>query len=308
MRLIPFLLHRTVHAVIVLLALCVLVFCMLLLIPGDPALTVAGVGASQADIEGIRHQLMLDEPVYVRFWSWFSALLHGDWGVSIISHDKVLPLLVARFRMTFILAFAGVTLATSVGVFLGIRAAIAVNTGKDVALSLIALAGVSAPIFWIGMLLQLAFAVRLHWLPATGSGSLASLALPAIAIGANSTGVIMRMTRSSMLEALGQDYVRTARAKGLERRAVIYRHALRNALIPMVTVVGMQFAYLMGGAVLTESVFVWPGIGRLLADAVFHRDFPVVQGAILFIGLFFVVVNTVVDLLYGVIDPRIRVS
>lgn len=308
MTLPSFLLRRLIHAALVLLALSGLVFSLLLLIPGDPALTVAGMGASAADIEGIRRQLMLDQPVSVRFLHWLYSLLHGDWGVSIVSHEPVLPLLLDRFRMTFLLATAGIALATSVGVILGVNAALRANSATDATLTVAALVGVSAPIFWVGILLQLVFAVQLGWLPATGSGSIAHLVLPAVAIGANSTGIIMRMTRSSMLEVLSQDYVRTARAKGMSRNVVVYKHALRNALVPILTVVGMQFAYLVGGAVLTESVFLWPGVGKLLADAVFRRDFPVVQGAILLIGFFFVLVNILVDVAYSVADPRIRLA
>jgi len=308
MTLPSFLLRRLIHAALVLLALSGLVFSLLLLIPGDPALTVAGMGASAADIEGIRRQLMLDQPVSVRFLHWLYSLLHGDWGVSIVSHEPVLPLLLDRFRMTFLLAMAGIALATSVGVILGVNAALRANSATDATLTVAALVGVSAPIFWVGILLQLVFAVQLGWLPATGSGSIAHLVLPAVAIGANSTGIIMRMTRSSMLEVLSQDYVRTARAKGMSRNVVVYKHALRNALVPILTVVGMQFAYLVGGAVLTESVFLWPGVGKLLADAVFRRDFPVVQGAILLIGFFFVLVNILVDVAYSVADPRIRLA
>ncbi len=301
-----FLLRRLLHGLAVLGALSLLVFLVLQLVPGDPAVTVAGVGATQHDIEVIRHQLGLDRPIWAQFLIWVGHVLTGDWGTSIITREPVLPTLLERLRMTILLASAGIVIATTVGILLGVRAALKANTAADVGLSFVALLGISMPIFWVGLLLQLFFAIQLGWLPATGSGGLAHLLLPAITIGANSIGIIMRMTRSSMLEVLRQDYIRTARATGLPQRGIVYRHALRNALIPIITVIGVQFAYLMGGAVLTETVFLWPGIGKLLADAVFSRDFPMVQGALLLVGIMFVLVNTLVDLTYSAIDPRVR--
>ena len=301
MDILSYLGRRLVNAAFVLAALSVLVFSILQLVPGDPALTVAGMGASESDIAVIRQQLGLDQPVWVQFFTWISGIVQGDWGVSIVSREPVLPILLSRLAMTLLLAVAGMFIASVIGVALGVNAALRANT-------VIALLGVSAPIFWIGMLLQLLFSIQLGLLPATGSGTFWHLILPAIAIGGNSIGIIMRMTRSSLLEVLRQDFVRTARAKGLRRHVVTYKHALRNAFIPVVTVIGVQFAYLMGGAVLIETVFVWPGIGKLLADSVFRRDFPVVQGAILMIGFLFVLVNMVVDLAYSLIDPRIRLS
>ncbi|MFV0334052.1 MAG: ABC transporter permease [Tropicimonas sp.] len=303
-----FLIRRALNALLVLLALSVLVFSILHLVPGDPAVTLAGMGASETDIAVLRGKLGLDQPIWVQYGRWLFGVVQGDWGRSIVSQEAVLPLLIERFRMTLLLATAGIALATVFGVFLGVNAALRANKPSDVMLSVIALAGVSAPIFWIGLILQLFFAIHLGILPATGSGSIAYLVLPAIAIAGNSVGIIMRMTRSSMIEVLNQDFVRTARAKGLSQRQVVYKHALRNAFIPVLTVSGVQFAYLMGGAVLIETVFLWPGIGKLLADSVFRRDFPVVQGAILMIGFFFVLVNTLVDFAYSLVDPRIRLN
>lgn len=308
MDIVSFLSRRLINAVLVLAALSVLVFSILQFVPGDPAVTVAGMGASEADIAVIRQQLGLDQPVWVQFFTWISGILRGDWGVSIVSREAVLPILVQRFGMTMLLALAGILIAATVGILLGVNAALRANTAADIGLSVVALIGVSAPIFWIGLLLQLLFSIQLGALPATGSGSFWHLILPAIAIGGNSVGIIMRMTRSSLLEVLRQDYVRTARAKGLSRNTVVYKHALRNAFIPVLTVIGVQFAYLLGGAVLIETVFVWPGIGKLLADSVFRRDFPMVQGAILMIGFFFVLVNMLVDLAYSFVDPRIRLG
>ncbi|WP_431280743.1 ABC transporter permease [Humitalea sp. 24SJ18S-53] len=308
MRIGAFLARRLLHAAMVVAALSVLVFSVLQLVPGDPALTVAGVGATQQDVETIRRQLGLDRPVWMQFLVWAGNVLSGDWGTSIVTKEPVLPTLLDRLRMTVLLATAGIVIAATIGIFLGVRAALRANTATDIGLSVVALLGISTPIFWIGLLLQLIFAIQLGLLPATGSGSIWHLVLPAIAIGANSTGIIMRMTRSSMLEVLRQDFIRTARAKGLAQSRIIYAHALRNAAIPVITVVGVQFAYLMGGAVLTETVFVWPGIGKLLADSVFSRDFPMVQGALLLVGIMFVVVNTLVDLAYSLADPRVRLG
>lgn len=303
-----FLLQKIINAACVLFALSLLVFCILQLIPGDPALNVAGMGATTADIEAIRVQLGLDLPMWQQFLLWLGNILQGDWGRSIVSREAVLPLLFDRFVMTMILSVAGILIAASLGIWLGVRAALKANSMQDFGLSLIALIGISTPIFWVGLVLQLIFAIRLGWLPATGSGSLLHLVLPAVAIGGNSVGIIMRTTRSCMLEVLRQDYIRTARAKGVATRRIIYRHALRNALIPVLTVTGVQFAYLMGGAVLTETVFMWPGLGKLLADSVFRRDIPMVQGAILMIGITFVVINAIVDFLYTLVDPRVRLS
>ncbi len=235
--------------------------------------------------------------------------VYADLGVNFRAIvAAILPTLLARLQMTLLLATAGITVAATLGIVLGTRAALKANTASDLWLSLVALAGISMPIFWVGLLLQLVFAIQLGLLPATGAGSALHLVLPALAIGANSVGIIMRVTRASMLDTLGQDYVRTARAKGLAPGRVVYRHALRNALIPVLTVIGVQYAYLMGGAVLTESVFVWPGIGKLIADSVFRRDVPMVQGAILAIGILFVLVNTLVDLAYTLVDPRVRLG
>jgi ABC-type dipeptide/oligopeptide/nickel transport system permease component len=292
----------------VLIALSLLVFSILHLVPGDPALTVAGMGASAEDIEAVRRLLGTDQPFWYQFGLWIANLVHGDWGVSIVSKEPVLPLILARLEMTLILAFAGILIATVAGIGLGVNAALRANKTAGLALSMVALIGVSAPIFWIGLILQIVFSLRLGVLPATGSGTFWHLVLPALAIGGNSVGIILRMTRSSLLEVLSQDYIRTARAKGLSPRVVVYKHALRNAFIPVLTVIGIQFAYLMGGAVLVETVFVWPGMGKLLADSVFRRDFPVVQGAILTIGVVFILVNTLVDIAYTVIDPRVRLD
>jgi ABC-type dipeptide/oligopeptide/nickel transport system permease component len=306
MTLPTYILRRIFGLLPILLGLSFLVFLMLRFVPGDPAVVVAGIGASGEDIDRIREQLGLDRSWFDQYAGWLSGLIRGDWGNSIASREAVLPLVLVRFQSTILLAGIGMLLAVSIAIPLGVVAALRPNSIQDLSLTAFALLGVSAPVFWIGLLLQLVFAIILGWLPATGSGTFWHLLLPAVTIGGNSVGVIMRMTRSSLLETLNQDFIRTARAKGLGGLATVYRHALRPALVPIVTVIGLQFAYLMGGAVLTETVFVWPGIGKLLADAIFRRDFPVVQGAILLIGSAFVVVNLLTDLAYGIVDPRVR--
>ncbi len=301
-----YLTERFVAVIPVLVGVSFIVLLVMHLIPGDPALVIAGVGASGSDIETIRRQLGLDRPFLVQYFTWAGNMLRGDWGRSAVTREAILPLLMSRVQYTALLAGAGVVLAVGVGVPLGVLAAVRRNQPLDYGATIIALVGISAPIFWIGLVLQLFFAVRLGWLPTSGAGTVRHLILPAVAIAANSTAILTRMTRSSLLEVLGQDYVRTARSKGCTHRRVVVLHALRNALIPIVTVLGLQFGYLLGGAVLTETVFVWPGIGRLLADAIFRRDFLVVQGAVMLIAIAFVFVNLLTDLAYGYLDPRVR--
>lgn len=301
-----YLARRALGIIPVLIGVSILVFLILHMVPGDPATVVAGPGAAGEDIERLRQEMGLDLPVWTQYGKWISGIFTGDWGRSIVSRESVLPLLITRFRGTLLLATTGMIGAVLISVPLGITAALHRNKGLDLLLTVIALLGISAPIFWIGLVLQLAFSVTLGWLPATGSGTALHLILPTIAIGANSAGVIMRMTRSSILEVIRQDYIRTARAKGASGLRVVYTHALRNAMVPVVTVIGLQAAYLMGGAVLTETVFVWPGIGKLMVDSIFRRDFPMVQGAILVTGTAFVFVNMVTDSVIAFLDPRIR--
>ncbi|MDR7419074.1 MAG: ABC transporter permease [Armatimonadota bacterium] len=301
-----YLVGRLVAVFPVLVGVSFIVLLVMHLIPGDPAVVIAGVGASGEDIETIRRQLGLDRPFLLQYITWVNNMLRGDWGRSAVTREAVLPLLASRVQYTALLAAVGVVLAVGAGVPLGVLAAVRRNQPLDYGATMVALVGISAPIFWIGLVLQLLFAVRLGWLPTSGAGTWRHLVLPAIAIAANSTAILTRMTRSSLLEVLGQDYVRTAHSKGCARRRVIGHHALRNALIPIVTVIGLQFGYLLGGAVLTETVFVWPGVGRLLADAIFRRDFPVVQGAVMLIAVAFVFVNLLTDLAYAYLDPRVR--
>ena len=284
----------------------ILVFLFLHAIPGDPAEVIAGPGAPMEEVDRIRGVMGLDKPLVSQYLSWIHNMLRGNFGVSYINGDEIGPVVIERFMNTLALSTFGILFAVLAGIPLGILAATRQNTLSDIIVMMISILGISMPIFWIGLILIIVFAVNLGWLPATGSGGVAHLILPGIAIGANSLAVIARMTRSSMLEVLRQDYVTTAESKGLKGGTIIWKHCLRNALIPIVTTIGIQFGYLMGGAVLTESVFVYPGIGRLLVESIKRRDFPVVQVCILFIATMFIVVNLIVDLLYSWLDPKIK--
>ncbi|MCS7173241.1 MAG: ABC transporter permease [Armatimonadetes bacterium] len=302
----PYVLKRLLLAFPVLLGVSVVVFATLRLIPGDPAQIMAGQAATQEVVEEIRRSLGLDQPLPVQYLYFLRNILRGDLGRSLFSGAPVVEELGQRFPRTVRLAMASMALAALIGIPAGIVAATRRLSWVDTLVMVLALAGVSMPVFWLGLNLILVFSVRLGWLPAFGHETWRHLVLPSLTLGTASAAVIARMTRSSMLEVLGQDYIRTARAKGLLERAVVYRHALRNALIPVVTILGLQLGTLLSGAVLTETVFAWPGIGRLLVEAVLARDYPVVQGTVLLIATTFVVLNLLVDILYALLDPRIR--
>jgi len=310
-----YLARRLWMLVVVLLGVTVIVFGIIHAVPGDPAMVILGPLATKEDLAQLRSQLGLDDPLHIQYLQWLGRVLRGDLGRSIATSALVFPEVVDKFKATFILASAALVISTSFGVIAGVTSAVRPRSLVDQATMVLALLGVSMPVFWLGIMLMLLFSLRLGLLPATGMFSatgggfrdlLAHLILPAFTLGAASMAIVARMTRSSMLEVLHQDYVRTARAKGLPGGTVVYRHALRNALIPIVTIVGVQLGYLLGGAVLTETVFTWPGIGTLMVKAIFARDFPMVQGAVLWVALIFALVNLVVDLAYGLLDPRIR--
>lgn len=300
-----YILRRLILTVPVLFGVALLVFSIVRLIPGDPATAIAGPQASDAFIAQIAEQYHLDEPLYVQFGIFLRDLLSGDLGTSTFSRRQVTVELAERFPRTVQLTLAAMAIAMAIGIPAGIISARRRNSIFDNASMIVALLGVAAPVFWLALMLQLLFSVNLGWLPATGTGSVAHLILPAITLGMSTAGLIARITRSSMLEVLRMEYVQTARAKGLAERNVIYGHAFKNAMIPVVTVVGLQFGILLGGAVLTESVFAWPGVGRLLVDSILSRDYPVVQGTVLVLAGTFVGINLIVDLLYAVLDPRI---
>jgi ABC-type dipeptide/oligopeptide/nickel transport system permease component len=301
-----YILRRLLHIIPVLFGVTLLTFSMLHLIPGDPAQILAGPDASASDIMALRQQMGLDRPLAVQYVDYLKGLAQGDLGRSMSTRRPVLDELMDRFPNTLILAVAGVGVAVLLGIPIGVLAAIRARTMVDHAAMVLALLGISAPAFWLGFILMMVFSVHLGWFPSAGYRSWGHLVLPAFTLGTGAMAIVARMTRSSLLEVLNQDYVRTARAKGLHEVLVIAKHALRNALIPTTTVVGLSFGSLLGGAVLTEMVFAWPGLGRLIVYSIGIRDLPVIQGAVLLLALTFVLVNLGVDLLYGLIDPRVR--
>jgi ABC-type dipeptide/oligopeptide/nickel transport system permease component len=282
---------------------------MIWVTPGDPVLAIVGEsaqGISRDALEDLRRSYGLDRPALVQYADYLSRLLQGDLGISIRSRQPVIREIWQRLPATVLLAISGMAIAIIIGVSLGVLAAIYRRSWIDYAAVILALAGVSIPVFWSGLILMLIFALELRWLPASGYGSWQHLVMPAVAIGFSSSAFIARITRSSMIEVLRQDYIRTATAKGLSQSSVDFKHALRNALLPIVTVVGLQFGSLLGGAVLTETVFAWPGIGRMLVDAIRARDLPLVQGTVLFVAVVFIVVNLLVDISYALLNPKIR--
>jgi peptide/nickel transport system permease protein len=298
--------RRLVAAVPTLLGVSIVVFMMVRLLPGDPARMVAGLLASESDVENIRHQLGLDQPGPVQYAQFLVRLAHFDLGTSVRSGQPVLYEVLARLPWTIELAVTSIAVAAVLGIAGGLVAALYHNRRLDAVMSALMLFGISMPVYWFGLMLIVVFAIKLQWLPAAGSQDPGAWILPTLTLAAFSVALIARMTRSTMLEVLRADYVRTARAKGVLERGVVYGHALRNAMLPIVTVVGHQFGTLLGGAVLTETVFGWPGMGQLLVDALFARDYPVVQGIVLTFSTLFILVNLGVDVLYGVIDPRIQ--
>jgi len=303
---VKYLLRRLLHVVPVLLGVTLITFSLLHLIPGDPAQILAGPDASATDVAAMRETMGLNKPLMVQYLDYLTGLFQGDMGRSMSTGRPVLDELMDRFPNTVILAIAGVGVAVLLGVPVGVVAAIRSRTLVDHGSMIFALLGISAPAFWLGFMLMMIFSVQLGWLPSAGYRTPAHLVLPAFTLGTGAMAIVARMTRSSLLEVLRQDYVNTARAKGLREMVVISKHALRNAMIPTTTVVGLSFGSLLGGAVLTEMVFAWPGLGRLIVYAIGIRDLPVVQGAVLLLALTFVLVNLAVDLIYGVIDPRVR--
>jgi ABC-type dipeptide/oligopeptide/nickel transport system permease component len=303
-----YLARRLVASLITLLGVSVIVFLMVRVLPGDPARVIAGLLASEEDVQRIRIELGLDRPLSVQYGVFLRRLLRGDLGTSARTSQPVLAELQPRLAATLQLALTSAAVAALLGIAAGTLAATRPYSRFDYLLSLSTLFGVSMPVYWLGLMLIIVFAVHLNWLPAAGSEDPGSIVLPSLTLAAFSVALIARMTRASMLEVLGQDYVRTARAKGLAESGVVVRHALKNALIPIVTVVGLQFGTLLGGAVLTESVFGWPGMGLLLVDSIFSRDYAMVQGIVLVFSALFILTNLVVDLFYAVIDPRIHYS
>ena len=285
-----------------------IVFLLIHIVPGDPVEQMLGPDAQGSDIVQLRHDLGLDLPLAVQYGHYLKGLAVGDWGQSYHFRDSVLRLIFQRYPATLELAFAALVVCVAIAIPAGVFSASRRGSASDRATSVLTLLGLSVPNFALGPLLILLFSIRIGWLPVSGRGGISHLLLPAITLGAALAAILTRMVRGSMLEELSSDYVRTARAKGLSERVVLFRHAFPNALIPIITVVGLQFGTLLAGAIVTETIFSWPGIGRLAVQAIGARDYPLLQGCILVIALSYVVVNLVTDLLYAWVDPRVRLS
>lgn len=292
----------------VLLGISVLVFLIVHFIPGDPAVIAAGLESSPEVVQQIREELGLDRPLPEQFWRFLSRAVQGDLGESIRTGRPVADEIAERFPHTLRVALGGVLLATILGLLVGVTAAVHHNRVSDHVIMVLTLLAVSTPSYWLALMLMLLFSLQLGWLPSIGVGTPLHYVLPIVTLGAQSAGLIARMTRSTMLDVLRQDYIRTARSKGVVEMAVIYKHALRNTLIPIVSLIGLRFGGLLAGTVLVESVFAIPGMGRMIVDAVLNRDFPMVQGAVLVVATVYVLTNMAVDLVYGVVDPRLRAS
>ena len=311
-----YIVRRLLAAIPVMLVVATSVFLLLFLTPGDPAAVILGPDASPAQVAELRTRLGLDRPVHEQLLSWYTRLAHGDLGQSIFLSRPVTQAIAERAEPTLLLTSLASLVAISIGLPFGVLSALRRGQWVDTGSMLIAISGVSMPTFWLGLNLIFLFGVVLGWLPVAGYQPLSAglwenlryLIMPAVTLGLAQGALLARVTRSMMLETLGEDYVRTARAKGLAEKRVISAHALRNAMIPLITVIGLTFAILMGGAVITETVFNIPGVGRLLIQAVTRRDYPVVQGVVLIIAGLYVLVNLLVDIVYGYLDPRLRQS
>jgi ABC-type dipeptide/oligopeptide/nickel transport system permease component len=299
-------LRRLLIAIPILFAVVTLVFFIFRVVPGDPARMLAGEDASQEQIQRIREEWGLDDPVLVQYANYLSRIARADLGQSIMTRRPVSTEIGSRFLNTVQLAVTAIIVATVFGIFFGTVSAVKRGTVWDLLATVISLMGISIPVFWLGLLLMYLFSIHLGMLPSAGKDGWKYFIMPTITLSVFSLAFITRITRSSLLETLHEDYVRTARAKGVQEMRVLLRHALRNALLPVVTVVGLRFGYMLGGAVITEVVFAWPGLGRLLISAVGGRDIPVVQAVLLVFAASFVLVNLCVDILYAFIDPRIR--
>lgn len=300
---------RLIGLLPVLLGVTILVFVMMRVAPGDPLVAMLGEesqGMSRAALEELREQYGLSADPVSQYFTYLGGVVRGDLGNSVRTKQPVVREIGARLPATLLLAGSGMLISLTLGLTLGVLAAVYRRTIVDYLAIVLALAGVSIPVFWSGLILMLFFALQLGWFPASGFGTWRHLVLPAVAIGFASSAIIARVTRSSMIEVLRSDYIRTARAKGLDERRINLRHALRNAMLPIITVIGLQFGGLLGGSVLTETVFAWPGIGRLVVDSIRAQDGPLVQGTVLFIAVVFIVINLLVDLSYALLNPRIR--
>ncbi len=301
-----YLLKRLLGLIPTLLIVAVLVFLFVHMLPGDPARLAAGQDADQATVELVRKDLGLDRPMHQQFITFFTNMLQGDFGTSIRTRRPVSTEIAERFMPTLLLTLTSMVWAVILGLGIGITSAVYRNRWPDRLGMTIAVSGISFPAFALGILLMQIFSVELGWLPTVGASSWQHYILPSLTLGAAVAAVMARFTRASFVEVINEDFVRTARAKGLKERSVIFKHSLRNALIPVVTMMGLQFGFLLGGSIVVEAVFNWPGVGRLLVDAVTMRDYPVIQTLVLMFSLEFILINLIVDMLYGFINPTIR--
>jgi len=301
-------LKRLLQTIPVILGVIIITFILMYIVPGDPVVSMVGERYDEATVQRLRAELHVDDPLPLQFVRYLGNVIRGDLGKSFVSGRAVSADLKEKFPNTLILALSAMTVAIFLGLTVGIVSSLKPQSWLDKGSMLVALVGISAPVFWVGLLLVLVVGVYLKWLPPTGFGGIQYLILPAITLGTRSAAYLARLTRATMLEVLDQDYIRTARAKGLPEWKVILKHAFPNTLVPVITVIGTDFGSYLSGAVLTESIFGWPGLGRYALDAILKRDFPVIQGTVLFMALIFIFANLIVDLLYGVVDPRIRVE
>jgi glutathione transport system permease protein len=303
-----YLIRRLAGTLPVLLAVSFFVFAFVHLLPGDPARMVAGPDASLEQVEGVRAELWLDRPIWEQYFRYLDQMAHLEFGRSIKTHEPVTFLIGQRFMPTLWLTVASMAWALAAGVALGVLSGVRRGGWEDRAAMIFAVSGISFPSFWLGLMLIDLFSVRLGWLPTGGYGGWQHFVMPAFTLGSAVAAVMARFTRSAYVEVAAEDYVRTARSKGVPERRVIWTHTLRNALIPVITLTGLQFGFLLGGAIVVETVFAWPGLGRLLIDSVNFRDYPVIQAEILLFALEFVLINLIVDLLYGLVNPEIRLK
>lgn len=300
-----FILRRLLLAIPTLIGVLVVTFLLLYVAPGDPVQEMVGERADSATIAQLRAELKLDEPVYKQFFHYAGAVLTGDLGKSYITRRPIVADIIERFPKTLLLAGTSMLLAAIIGISIGVISAQRPGGIFDRTALGLSYLGISFPVYWVGLLLIVLFAINLKWLPPSGYGTLSHLILPALALGSRSIAFLARVTRSAMLEVLGSDYIRTARAKGLSETSVIFKHGLRNALIPVITVLGLDFGYYLTGSILTETIFSWPGIGRYVVNAITRRDLPAIQGSILFLSTVFVLVNLITDILYAKADKRV---
>jgi peptide/nickel transport system permease protein len=307
MQVLIFALRRFGRLLLTVLLISTIIFFVIRVIPGDPALVIAGIDATQEDIQAIRAQLGTDRPLIVQYFGWLSDIVRFDFGTSMISSQPVTQLVLERFPITLSLAVMGIVISIFIAVPLGVLSAVKRWSFWDYLGMVFSQIGMAIPSFWLGIMLLLILAVKIKIFPLFGSGSITHLILPALSLGIARAAVLLRLTRASMVEELSKEYVITARSKGLTERMVKYKHALKNALLPVITVAGIQLGYMLGGAIIIEQVFSLPGLGRLFLFGVYQRDFPLIQGGVIFVAIIFSLINFIVDMFYSVLNPKIRI-